>query len=198
MPVIDELDIALEQKELPPVPQQESRKAGLLTFRLLRAWLRTVVTTVVLFLIVINFLVQGFCVFGSCMEPNLRTGERVLGNKLVYRFKSPARGDIVVFRYPLDPKKTYIKRVIGLPGEIVEIRGGRVFINSEPLAESYVVNTPHGYYGPERVEQGKLFVMGDYRDQSNDSRYWGELPMKNIQAKAWIRYWPVRRLDIMK
>lgn len=168
------------------------------TVAVLKSWLRVLITSVALFLFTVTFIAQGFSVFGSCMEPNLRTGERVLGNKLIYRIESPARGDVIVFKYPKNPEKTFIKRVVGLPGETLEIRGGRVYINDRPLSEPYLVNAPHGSYGPETIKPGKLFVMGDYRDQSNDSRYWGELPVRNVEAKAWIRYWPVKRMDLMR
>lgn len=197
MPVIEELETTQQTEPYLPTAKR-SAKVGYTAVELLRPWLQTAVTTVALFLFVITFLIQGFCVFGSCMEPNLRTGERVLGNKLVYRLKSPVRGEVVVFKYPQDPEKVYIKRVIGLPGETIEIRGGKVYIDGWLLSEPYLAHTPHGYYGPERIKTGNLFVMGDYRDQSNDSRYWGELPIENIQAKAWLRYWPVKRLTLLR
>jgi signal peptidase I len=164
----------------------------------LRCCLQTVVITAALFFLITNFAAQGFAISGSCMEPNLHTGERVLGDKLSYRLTSPSRGDIVVFRYPVDPNRTYVKRVIGLPGETIEVRAGQVYINHKQLREPYVVRTPHGDYGPETIKPGKLFVMGDYRDQSNDSRVWGELPVENIKAKAWVRYWPPTRAQVMK
>lgn len=163
--------------------------------RLLRDVIETIVMTLVVFLILVTFVVQGYKVSGTCMEPNLYTGERLLGNKFIYRFERPSRGDVVVFKYPPDPSKIFIKRVIGMPGDSVEIHKGKVYVNSKPLDEhKYVINTPHGSYGPIVVKKGYLFVLGDNRDQSNDSRYWGELPIRNIQAKAWLRYWPVARL----
>jgi len=167
--------------------------------RALREFLETLAMTAVVFLFLITFVVQGYKVYGSCMSPNLVTGERLLGNKFVYRFGQPNRGDIVVFKYPPDPQKTFVKRVIGLPGETVEIKQGDVFINDHKLAEKfYVKNAAHGDYPRQKIPAGQLFVLGDNRDQSNDSRYWGDLPINNIQAKAWVRYWPISRLQVLK
>jgi signal peptidase I len=163
--------------------------------RILREFAETVIMTVVVFVFLITFVVQGYKVYGSCMEPNLFTGERLLGNKFIYRFEQPVRKDIVVFRYPPNPRKVFIKRIIALPGEIVEIRGGRVYVNGRMLDEDpYVKNLPHGDFPPQKVPSGNVFVLGDNRDESNDSRFWGNLPVRNIQAKAWFRYWPVSRL----
>ncbi len=143
------------------------------------------------------FGTRGFYVYGSCMEPNLRTGERVLASRIPYLVGNINRGDVIIFRYPHDPSKNYVKRVIGLPGDSVQIRGGELFINGEPLPEPYRQLTAHGDYGPERVKPGNLFVLGDNRDQSNDSRYWGELPLANVEAKALLRYWPLNRADLI-
>jgi signal peptidase I len=154
--------------------------------------------TALLFLFVITFVVQGFKVYGSCMEPNLETGQRVLGNKFVYKFDRPQRGDVIVFRYPKDPSRIYIKRVVALPGETIEIRNGQVFIDNERLVESYVRLIPHGNHPRTRIGENNLFVLGDFRDASNDSRYWGELPMENIQAKIWLRYWPVEKIEVVR
>lgn len=197
MPVIEEIDSTLEQSPL-PVTEADALSERINWPSVVRVWLQSVVITVVLFFFLITFVVQGFAVSGSCMEPNLLTGERILGSKFIYRFKAPERGDIVIFSYPKDPKRAFIKRVVGLPGETIEIRQGRVFIDERPLVEPYLVHTAHGDYGPRRIKEGNLFVMGDYRDNSRDSREWGELPIKNIRAKAWVRYWPTKRIDVLK
>jgi signal peptidase I len=107
------------------------------------------------------------------------------------------RGDIVVFRPPHRPDTPFIKRVIGLPGEILEIHHNRVYINSHPLNEPYLRLAWHDDRPAERIARGMLFVMGDNRDDSSDSRSWGELPLQNIQAKAWLRYWPLSRLEVL-
>lgn len=164
--------------------------------RILRELIETTLMTIVVFVFLITFVIQGFKVYGSCMEPNLYTGERLLGNKFVYRFENPSRGDIIVFRFPPDPHKIFIKRIIGLPGETVEIREGKVYVNGKVLDESYMRNVAHGDFPPQKVPKENVFVLGDNRDSSNDSRFWGDLPIKNIQAKAWLRYWPIARTTV--
>lgn len=165
--------------------------------RVVREFTETFAMTIVVFAFLVTFVVQGYKVYGSCMEPNLVTGERLLGNKFVYRFEHLHRGDIVVFKYPPNPQKTFIKRIIGLSGETVEIRDGIVLVNDKVLDERfYVRNAWHDDFPRQKVPQGYVFVLGDNRDQSNDSRYWGDLPVENIQAKAWIRYWPVSRMQL--
>ena len=143
------------------------------------------------------FGTRGFYVYGSCMEPNLKTGERVLAVRFAYMLSGPKRGDVVIFKYPCDPSKNYVKRVIGLPGDTVEIRGGVMYVNGEALSEPYKELAAHGNYGPETVRADNLFVLGDNRDQSNDSRYWGELPLANVQAKAVMAYWPLRDAHLL-
>jgi signal peptidase I len=163
-----------------------------------REWAETLLTTLLIFLFVESFIVQGFKVYGSCMEPNLYTGERLLGNKLIYHFDGIHRGDIVVFRPPHRPDTPFIKRVIGLPGEVLEIRNNIVYINGRPLLEPYLHNAWHDNRPAERIPPDKVFVMGDNRDNSSDSRSWGELPLSNVQAKAWLRYWPLTRLELLQ
>lgn len=163
-----------------------------------REWVETLLTTLLIFLFVESFVVQGFKVYGSCMEPNLYTGERLLGNKLVYHFDQIHRGDIVVFRPPHRPDTPFIKRVIGLPGEILEIRDNIVYINGRRLDEPYLRNAWHDNRPAERIPVDMVYVMGDNRDNSSDSRSWGELPLANVHAKAWLRYWPLSRLEILE
>ncbi len=163
-----------------------------------REWAQTFVVSWGIFLCVETFLMQGFRVYGSCMEPNLCTGERLLGNKLLYHIHPPQRGDIIVFRYPRDPSKIYVKRVIGLPDETVCIRQGSVFVDGRRLRESYVKNIPHGDYALTRVRAGQLFVLGDNRDNSSDSRVWGTVPLDNVEGKVWLRYWPLARAEVFE
>lgn len=144
------------------------------------------------------FGTRGFYVYGSCMEPNLTTGERVLAVPLAYMFSGPQRGDVVIFKYPCDPSKNYVKRVIGLPGDRVEIHDGVMYVNGTALDEPYKQLLAHGSYGPETIRTGNLFVLGDNRDQSNDSRYWGELPVTNVQARAVMAYWPLNRAHLLR
>lgn len=167
--------------------------------RILREFAETIALTTVVFLFLVTFIIQGYKVDGTCMEPNLSTGQRLLGNKFIYRFEHPVRGDVIVFQYPPDPRKTFIKRIIGMPGETVEIRAGKVYVDGRKLDERpYVKNTPHGDFPRQTIPRDSVFVLGDNRDQSNDSRYWGYLPLKNIQAKAWLRYWPASRMTAFR
>lgn len=166
--------------------------------RLFREFIETIVMTLVVFILLVTFVIQGFKVYGSCMEPNLHTGERLLGNKFIYHFENPSRGDIVVFKYPADPRKVFIKRIVALPGDMIEIQSGKLFLNKKPVAEGYVKTVAHGSFPAEKVTSGHVFVLGDNRDESNDSRFWGELPMVNIQARAWLRYWPINKISVFK
>lgn len=179
-----------------------------------------------LFILLVFFIVRGivqnFKIEGSSMEPTLHTGQYILVNKLVYfhfdlnaplrlmpgqevldqrviyPFYQPRRGDIVVFEYPRDVSKDYIKRVIGLPGDTVEIRDGQVLVNGEVLDQPYLEGVPTycvaGYacqVGPVEVPAGHIFVMGDNRANSSDSREWGPLPLDRVVGQAWLIYYPV-------
>lgn len=160
--------------------------------------LRDVFLIIVVFILFGVFFVQPVVVEGTSMLPQLHDGERLLVNKLVYyKIQSVSwghieRGDIVVFWYPDDPDKSYVKRVIGLPGESVEIRTGKVYVDGQQLTETYLdvehnqslPSTP-----PKKVDPHHYFVMGDNRDNSSDSRYWGLVPEKYIYGKAFFRYW---------
>ena len=130
---------------------------------------------------------------GTSMAPLLSDQERIFINKFVYRFEPIERGDVVVFWYPLDKSKSFIKRVIGLPGETLELRGGRLYVNGKELNEIYI---PPSYldgssYGPITIPTDNFFVMGDHRDSSNDSRVFGPVGRPYIYGKAVFAYWPV-------
>jgi signal peptidase I len=165
-----------------------------------RYWLRDLVLSVFLAIIVIVFVYQPVQVEGTSMMPELVNHERIFINKFVYRFKPIQRGDIVVFWYPLDPAKSYIKRVVGLPGEWVSIRDGHVLVNGKPLAEPYV---PSGYldhqtYPPVHVEPECYYLLGDHRDASSDSRVWGTVERKYIYGKAVFVYWPLDEIGLVQ
>ncbi len=159
---------------------------------------RDIFLIIVVFILFGVFFVQPVVVEGTSMLPQLQDGERLLVNKLVYyKFQNVSwghieRGDIVVFWFPNDPDKSYVKRVIGLPGETVDVRNGRVYINGIELNEPYL-DTEHNRSLPtwpaKKVEDHHYFVMGDNRDNSSDSRYWGLVPEKYIYGKAFFRYW---------
>lgn len=157
--------------------------------------LETVLLSAALFLI-INALSARVRVDGFSMKPTLQNGEFVLVNRLAYRFGAPARGDIVVFHFPLDPTQDLIKRVIGLPGDTVVINNGAVYINGEQLSETYIAAAPI-YQGQWSVPEGHLFVLGDNRNDSSDSHSWGLLPQEKIIGKAVLIYWPVAEWTLL-
>jgi signal peptidase I len=144
----------------------------------------------------IAFVAQAFRVQGTSMEPLLLDGERIVVNKFIYRFQAIERGDVVVFWYPRDPSVSFIKRVVGLPGDLIEIRSGQVFVNGLAAPERYL---PASFrdadsYPPTEVRKGYYFVLGDHRRSSNDSRSWGEVPEKYIYGRAVFRFWPFDRV----
>jgi signal peptidase I len=155
---------------------------------------------IVLAAFIITFIAQSFVVEGSSMEPSLHNRERLLVNKLVYRFRKPEYGDVVVFRYPANPKRRFIKRVIGVPGDEVEVRDGFVIVNGMTLDEDYTMDLTYGYFGPKTVPDGHYFVLGDNRNNSDDSRYpdVGFVPMANIVGKASFIWWPPRRISLVR
>ena len=147
---------------------------------------------------IVLFITQGFRVSGDCMRPHLATGERVLAYKLAYALQGPRRGDIVIFQYPKDPQQTFVKRVIGLPGDTVSIKAGRVYVDGASLPEPYRVYEAHGDMAPQLVPHESYFVMGDNRDVSDDSRYWGDLPRYDIIGRAVACYWPPRHCQVLR
>lgn len=175
------------------------RKDVRLFFSEIRSWLRDIFFAAVVAVVIVVFVVQPVRVEGTSMEPRLEDQERIFVNKFVYHFSGIERGDIVVFWYPEDPSKSFIKRVVGLPDETVEVRSGVVFINGRRLVEPYV---PSAYfdissYPPEVVPSQHYFMLGDRRNSSNDSRNWGFVPRQNIFGKAIFRYWPVSKLGLI-
>ena len=144
----------------------------------------------------IAFVAQAFRVQGTSMEPLLLDGERIVVNKFIYRFQPIERGDVVVFWYPRDPSVSFIKRVVGLPGDLVEIRSGQLLVNGLPAPETYLPSSfrDGDSYPPTEVRKGYYFVLGDHRRSSNDSRSWGEVPEKYIYGRAVFRFWPFDRV----
>jgi signal peptidase I len=158
-------------------------------------WFRDLVLAVAIAAFIIVFLYQPVKVEGTSMMPVLVDQERVFINKFIYRIEPIRRGDIVVFAYPGDPSKSYVKRVIGLPGDRVRIDNGLVYVNGQALVEPYV---PPQYFDPrscaeERVPQGSLFVLGDHRTVSNDSRDFGPVADLFVTGKAVFVYWPINK-----
>ena len=166
------------------------------------SWVRDLAFSVVIAVVLIVFIYQPVKVEGTSMMPALTDQERIFINKFTYRFGlgSIERGDMVVFWYPLDPSKSYIKRVIGAPGDTVEIDSGVVLVNGRPLREEYV---PEEYrdqqsYSRRTVPPDQYFVLGDHRSSSNDSRAWGPVERKYIYGKAVFVYWPLEKMGRLK
>jgi len=161
--------------------------------RELRSWGRDLVIALSLAIVIIIFFYQPVKVEGTSMTPLISDQERIFINKFVYRFEPIERGDVVVFWYPLDRSKSFIKRVVGLPGDTVEIRDGSVYVNGKLLPEPYIPpeSADLGSLPSTRIPNGEYFVMGDHRTSSNDSRIFGPVPRKFIYGKAVFAYWPV-------
>ena len=156
----------------------------------LREILLTLIMAIVIFL-TLQATVQSFIIVGSSMQPNFQEGERLIINKLVYKLHQPERGEVIVFHPPNNQQADYIKRVIALPGETVEVKNGVVYINDRPLDEPYQLNGSPQYTFPElRVPSNEYFVLGDNRNNSNDSHNGWTVPRKNIIGKAWLSFWP--------
>lgn len=166
----------------------------------LREYLEAFGIAVVMAFIIITFIAQSFYVQGASMEPALYNGERLLVDKVTYRFRAPRRGEIVIFRYPSDTRRKFIKRVIGLPGDRIEISRHKLYINGEPLDEPYIKGPTYGDFGPIVVPEGTIFVLGDNRNNSDDSRFSdvGPVPLKLIVGRALVRYWPLNKIGTVK
>jgi signal peptidase I len=159
--------------------------------RLLREVLETVLPALLIALLINVFVGQATRVEGQSMEPNLHSDQRLVVEKVSYRFHGPQRFDVVVIRLPSQGEELLIKRVIGLPGETVEFRNGRVYINGKQLVEPFTVDeTRPGRNGKVTVPPLHVYVLGDNRDRSNDSRSFGPVPIDNVVGRAWLSYWP--------
>jgi signal peptidase I len=178
--------------------------------RLLKEYAEAIITALILALVIRAYVIQAFKIPSGSMIPTLLIGDHLLVNKFIYGtkipftdrrvliFKKPERGDIIVFKYPENPKKDFIKRVIATGGDVIEERDKRIYVNGKAVIEPYTqhsdsgirsVNDPRDNFRPLTVPKGKVFVMGDNRDQSYDSRYWGFVDLKEIKGKALIIYW---------
>lgn len=188
-PVLDKPNASLTDTE--PQPS--------MSWMLLRELIETVVLSLVIFLL-IRQVVQNYRIESHSMQPNFYEGQFILVNKLAFRLGAPGRGDVLVFHNPNNVDEDYIKRVIGLPGDNLEIRDGTVFIDGKPLVEEYPINAiPRAVtYGPIVIEPDHLFVMGDNRPQSQDSRVFGPLSEDLIVGKAWVRVWPFNEFGIIQ
>jgi signal peptidase I len=166
--------------------------------------LKIVIISLLIILPIRYFVVQPFFVRGASMEPSFYNGDYLIVDEISYRFGDPQRGDVIVFRFPQNASQYYIKRIIGLPGEKVEMRAGKVFITGEQDAAPWELKEP--YIDPSRtsgdtnIDLGidELFVLGDNRMASYDSRQWGALTLDYIMGRAWIRAWPITNVGVIK
>jgi signal peptidase I len=159
--------------------------------------LETIILAAVLFA-GINFVSARIRVDGRSMEPTFHHGEYVIVNKLAYRFDEFERGDVIVFPYPFNEEEDFIKRIIGLPGDRVTVRGGQVYVNDRLLDEPYISAQPLRDFEETLVPESQLFVMGDNRNDSSDSRSWGTLEMDAVIGEAWFVYWPLSDLGLVE
>lgn len=179
---LESINQETQVEETKPVEEATNWKRFLLDV------VETIVLAVVLF-VGINAVSARVRVDGQSMRPTLEDGEFLLVNKMEYFFGDVQRGDIVVFHFPLNPDEELIKRVIGLPGDSVKVENSQVSVNGQQLVESYIADIPR-YSGEWQVAEGHLFVLGDNRNNSNDSKDWGLLPIENVVGKAVLIYWP--------
>ncbi len=154
------------------------------------------VSFVLVFGFVRPFVVEAFWIPSASMVPTLKYGDRVLVNKFIYRFTEPQRGDIIVFKSVEGDGQDLIKRVVGVPGDEIAVRGGKLFVNGEPQKEPYVNKKypDRSFYAPTTVPKDHVFAMGDNRANSQDSRVFGPVPEKNIEGEAFLRFWPPDRI----
>ena len=199
----DDYYVEHDNIEFEPQPKRSLLKKAL---HLVREVLETIVPAVLIALLINLFMAQATRVHGQSMEPNLHTDQRLVVEKLSYNrflrqyfgFEGPRHGDVVVIRLPIQGNELLIKRVIGLPGDVIEIHDGQVFVNGQPLDEPYLPTTTSGSYGPTTVSPLNIFVLGDNRNFSNDSRSFGTVPLKNVVGRAWFSYWPIDQIGFVR
>lgn len=171
-----------------------------------KEWAGSIAVALILTLIIRTYVIQAFKIPSGSMRPTLLEGDKLFVNKYVYRFEKPKRGDIIVFKYPVDPKKDFIKRLAALEGETVEIRDGKVYVEGKVVEDPgtfgkfyYYNHDPYG--GPNdkiKVPPDSFYVLGDNSANSTDSRFWGFVPKKNVLGKAVFRWWPPKRIGLVK
>ncbi|MDD5216805.1 MAG: signal peptidase I [Candidatus Omnitrophica bacterium] len=169
-------------------------------------WGEPLLVAAILAFLIRSYVVGPYKIPTGSMRPTFLEGDRIFVDKVTYHFKKPMRGDIIVFKYPLDKKKDFVKRLAGLPGEHLEIRDGKLLVNNEavldpPFSEHYYYNREDWKYGRERedivVPPNSYFVLGDNSAQSSDSRNWGFVPCNNVVGKAFVIWWPVKRVKLV-
>lgn len=187
--------------------QESDVKQASASAKVWRSWQENVILIAIalcLALFIRTFIAEPRYIPSDSMVPTLHTGDRLVVEKISYRFHPPITGDIIVFQPPAElqrrgyPKdQAFIKRVIGVPGEIVSGANGKVYLNGQPLQENYIAEPANQPFPPMQVPEDNFFVMGDNRNDSNDSRYWGFLPRQNIIGRAAFRFWPLDRIGFI-
>jgi signal peptidase I len=157
------------------------------------AWFKTLASAAVYATLIVTFGFQVARVEGQSMAPTLADQDRLIVNKLAYRMGEPTRGDIVMLYYPINPDKSFVKRVIAEEGDVVRIVNGQVYVNDVPMTDDFVPLEfrSHDDYPPTAIPEGYYFVMGDHRNNSSDSRHWGMVPKKYVIGKVQLRWWPI-------
>lgn len=169
------------------------------TLEWIKEWGTSFVVAIALAMLIRTFIVELYMVEGPSMTPTLLNGERLVVSKFIYRFQKPVKGEVVIFRYPRDPSRDFIKRVIATAGDTIEIRDGRVFVNGQLLDEDYIKEKTRGSYPLSTVPAGTVFVMGDNRNNSEDSRFpeVGFVPLELLKGKAILVFWPVGNFKML-
>ncbi|MGB9903149.1 MAG: signal peptidase I [Desulfotomaculales bacterium] len=175
-----------------PLPREDKGKKTVVEF------VESVIIAVLLAVLIRTFILAPFYIPSGSMRPTLLEGDRIIVSKISYRIGAPQRGDIIVFKDPRDPRRDLVKRLIGLGGETVALKNNHLYINGQMMPENYLPQgTRFADYGPSRVPEGYYLMLGDNRNVSDDSRYWGPLPEKNIIGKALFIYWPLNRIRLL-
>lgn len=190
--------------ELPveaPAPQPDPRREHIKNEMV--EWAKSIVFALLLALVLRATVVQAYVVPTGSMEPTIVPKDRVFGNRFIYRFRAPERGDIIAFKPPENvvfdkTSDSFLKRIVGVESDVIRVHNHQLWVNGKPVEEPYIVSPPMYEFPAMRVPRGAVFVMGDNRNDSYDSHMWGPLPRKNIQAKAFFRFWPPNRIGILK
>jgi signal peptidase I len=170
-----------------------------------KEWAQSIIVALILTLIIRTFVIQAFKIPSGSMRPTLMEGDKLFVNKYIYRFELPQRGDIVVFKFPDDPKKDFIKRLVASENEVVEIKEGKIYVNGKALEDPmafgkfyYYNHDPFGGPGEKiRIPKDSYYVLGDNSGNSTDSRFWGFVPKKNMVGKAIFRWWPPKKMGTL-
>jgi len=173
-----------------------SPSIGVIILHVLREFLGTIIPAIVIAFLLTHYVGQKTIVLSQSMEPNLYADQQIIVDKVTYHFRIPERGEIVVIDVP-ESEIPYIKRVIGLPGETLEIKDNRVWIDGVAISESYLAEVYQRDYGPIQIPEDHIFVMGDNRNNSRDSRYIGPVALDQVLSRAWLRVWPLEKVGFL-